>query len=124
MKRSKITALAAASLLALSPVSSLSTSVRAASAPAEVTPRLWGTATSGWLSPLSDSGVNVRLTYNYELSTNRIIAVTGVAAINVTVSNAWIANAPLTSTSTSVLVTVGYTSASGTTCFEQYYLVP
>ncbi|MBF0580191.1 hypothetical protein IM774_10495 [Erysipelotrichaceae bacterium RD49] len=64
------------------------------------------------------------MNYNYEFSTNRILAVTGVAAINVAATNAWIASAPVTSTSTSVLVTVGYTSASGATCFEQYYLIP
>ncbi|WP_323090762.1 hypothetical protein [Allobaculum sp. JKK-2023] len=123
MKRSRIALLAVASLLVLNPASSISCAVKAAAAPVQMTPRLWGTITSDWLSPLSGSGVKVKLTFDHELATNRIIAIRGIAAINVGATNAWIANAPLTSTSTSVVVTVGYTY-SGITYFEQYYLAP
>lgn len=97
MKKTKLMALTAALLMAVQPVCAMGSTNEPNADIVEVEPRrLWGTITSGWLNPISGSGVKVKLTFNHELATDRIIEVIGVSAINIRVRSVWIANAPVT----------------------------
>lgn len=124
MKRTKLMAMTTALLMAMQPVCAMGSTTEPNSNIVEVAPRrLWGTLTSDWLNPISGSGVRVKLTFNHELATDRIIEVTGVAAINIRVRSAWIASAPTTGNSTSVRVTVAYLLDNDpNTYFETYIL--
>lgn len=125
MKKTKLMALTTALLMAVQPVCAMGSTIEPNADIVEVEPRrLWGTITSGWLNPISGSGVKVRLIYNHELATNRIIDVVGVAAINIDASDVWIIKPQLTGNTTSVQVKVGYKKRGDSinTYFETYVL--
>lgn len=125
MKRTKLMAMTTALLMAMQPVCAMGSTTEPNSKIVEVAPRrLWGTLTSDWLNPISGSGVKVKLVYNHELATNRIIDVVEVAAINIDASEAWVVDPVLTGNTTSVRVQVGYKKHgdSKKTYFETYIL--
>lgn len=121
MKKTKLMALTTALLMAVQPVCAMGSTIEPNADIVEVEPRrLWGTITSGWLNPISGSGVKVRLIYNHELATGRIIDVVGVAAINIDVETADVASFNLINPK-SARVTVSYKKCNDSNTYFGYY---